>query len=107
MSPTTCMLANAVSLLHMPSIKPSSPLPLRLLQGMTCSPPPRPPHTITAISCYIPLHPSPPLRSVQGIQTLLVMRTLGIAHTKDTPVGDSMLRGVSGGERKRVTLAEM
>ena len=72
-----------------------------------CLPFPFPSHIMTAIPCSAPLHPFPPLRSVQGIQTLLVMRTLGIAHTKDTPVGDSMLRGVSGGERKRVTLAEM
>ena len=36
-----------------------------------------------------------------------MLHALGIAHTKDTPVGDSMLRGVSGGERKQVTLAEM
>ncbi len=36
-----------------------------------------------------------------------VLRSLGIMHTMDTPVGDSMLRGVSGGERKRVTLGEM
>lgn len=42
-----------------------------------------------------------------GVKTLGAMRQMGIAHTADTPVGDAMLRGVSGGERKRVTLAEM
>ncbi|GAX73712.1 hypothetical protein CEUSTIGMA_g1165.t1 [Chlamydomonas eustigma] len=47
------------------------------------------------------------VKTVHGIMTLVYMRTLGIGHTKDTPVGDAMLRGVSGGERKRVTLAEM
>ena len=47
------------------------------------------------------------LKSVRGLRVLSVLRVLGIAHTKDTPVGSSMLRGVSGGERKRVTLAEM
>lgn len=31
---------------------------------------------------------------------------LGISHTKDTIVGDSFTRGVSGGERRRVSLAE-
>lgn len=30
----------------------------------------------------------------------------GIQHTRDTLVGDEMVRGVSGGERKRVSLAE-
>ena len=47
------------------------------------------------------------IKTVRGLRTISVLRALGIAHTKDTPVGDSMLRGVSGGERKRVTLAEM
>jgi ABC-type multidrug transport system ATPase subunit len=30
----------------------------------------------------------------------------GISHVKDTLVGDNLIRGVSGGQRKRVTLAE-
>ncbi|KAG2439064.1 hypothetical protein HYH02_006591 [Chlamydomonas schloesseri] len=42
-----------------------------------------------------------------GIRTLGAMRAMGISHTANTPVGDAMLRGVSGGERKRVTTAEM
>ncbi len=32
---------------------------------------------------------------------------LNISHTKDTLVGDHFVRGVSGGERKRVSIAEM
>lgn len=40
-------------------------------------------------------------------RVLLVARTLGISNTLDTPVGDSILRGVSGGEKKRVTVGEM
>ena len=37
-----------------------------------------------------------------------VMRILGLARVKDTFVGDqSTVRGVSGGEKKRVTVAEM
>jgi len=40
-------------------------------------------------------------------RVLLVARTLGIVNTLDTPVGDAILRGVSGGEKKRVTVGEM
>ncbi|KIK62247.1 hypothetical protein GYMLUDRAFT_42191 [Collybiopsis luxurians FD-317 M1] len=39
------------------------------------------------------------------LQTLL--RMLNITHTKRTLVGDEFVRGVSGGERKRVSIAEM
>lgn len=35
-----------------------------------------------------------------------LMRMFGISHTKFTPVGDEYTRGVSGGERKRVSIAE-
>jgi ATP-binding cassette subfamily G (WHITE) protein 2 (SNQ2) len=35
-----------------------------------------------------------------------LLGSLGILHTKDTIVGNSFVRGVSGGERKRVSLAE-
>ncbi|GAA5828045.1 hypothetical protein JCM11251_005707 [Rhodosporidiobolus azoricus] len=37
----------------------------------------------------------------------LLLRMLGIPHTKDTMVGSAFVRGVSGGERKRVSIAEM
>ncbi|KAL2844337.1 ABC-2 type transporter-domain-containing protein [Aspergillus pseudoustus] len=36
----------------------------------------------------------------------VVMVMLGISHTKNTLVGDDFIRGVSGGERKRVSIAE-
>ncbi|CAK7222792.1 hypothetical protein SEUCBS140593_005023 [Sporothrix eucalyptigena] len=36
-----------------------------------------------------------------------VLGSLGIAHTAHTKVGNEYIRGVSGGERKRVSLAEM
>lgn len=36
----------------------------------------------------------------------VVMALLGIYHIKSTKVGDDFVRGVSGGERKRVTIAE-
>lgn len=32
---------------------------------------------------------------------------LNIVHTKNTKVGNQFVRGVSGGERKRVSIAEM
>ncbi|BGO92884.1 hypothetical protein NBRC10512_008005 [Rhodotorula toruloides] len=37
----------------------------------------------------------------------LLLRMLGIPHTKNTKVGSAFVRGVSGGERKRVSIAEM
>lgn len=36
-----------------------------------------------------------------------ILKMLNISHTKDTLVGDHFVRGVSGGERKRVSIAEM
>lgn len=36
-----------------------------------------------------------------------VLDSLGIGHTKKTRVGNEFIRGVSGGERKRVSLAEV
>lgn len=36
----------------------------------------------------------------------VTMAMFGIAHTRDTRVGNDFVRGVSGGERKRVTIAE-
>ncbi|CAE6431284.1 unnamed protein product, partial [Rhizoctonia solani] len=40
-----------------------------------------------------------------SVQTLATV--LGLGHTFDTPVGDESIRGVSGGEKKRVSIAEM
>lgn len=37
----------------------------------------------------------------------LVLRLLGLTHARDTVIGSAMVRGVSGGERKRVTTGEM
>lgn len=36
----------------------------------------------------------------------VIMATFGISHTVNTVVGNDFIRGVSGGERKRVTIAE-
>ncbi|CAG8974181.1 hypothetical protein HYALB_00011789 [Hymenoscyphus albidus] len=37
----------------------------------------------------------------------VVMATFGLTHTYNTKVGNDFIRGVSGGERKRVSIAEM
>lgn len=36
----------------------------------------------------------------------MILRSLGLYNAKDTIVGDQSLRGVSGGERRRVTFGE-
>ena len=36
-----------------------------------------------------------------------LMRIFGLEHARDTIVGDASLRGISGGEKKRVSLAEV
>lgn len=35
-----------------------------------------------------------------------LLESMGISHTQDTKVGDAFVRGVSGGERKRVSIIE-
>ncbi|EGW35495.1 opaque-specific ABC transporter CDR3 [Spathaspora passalidarum NRRL Y-27907] len=37
----------------------------------------------------------------------VVMATYGLTHTKDTKIGNEFIRGVSGGERKRASIAEV
>src|ERR1700731_483315 len=37
----------------------------------------------------------------------IVMTIFGLSHTRNTKVGNDFVRGVSGGERKRVSIAEM
>ncbi|CAN0292600.1 unnamed protein product, partial [Scytosiphon promiscuus] len=41
------------------------------------------------------------------VMPFMVMRILGLLNAKDTIVGNNSLRGVSGGERRRVTLGEI
>lgn len=36
----------------------------------------------------------------------MLLRTMGLSRAADTLVGNNLIRGVSGGERKRVTSAE-
>ncbi|MBW0489555.1 hypothetical protein O181_029270, partial [Austropuccinia psidii MF-1] len=51
----------------------------------------------------------PPLRKAQFVDQIMdvFLKMLGISHTKHTLVGNAEVRGVSGGERKRVSIAEM
>jgi len=37
----------------------------------------------------------------------MLLRMLNILHVSDTLIGDEFVRGISGGERKRVSIAEM
>ena len=39
--------------------------------------------------------------------TEFTLRVLGLDYVADTVVGGSMLRGISGGQKKRVTTGEM
>lgn len=48
-----------------------------------------------------------PRSEYSQFMTKVVMAVLGLSHTYNTKVGDDFVRGVSGGERKRVSVAEM
>ena len=41
------------------------------------------------------------------MNTEYVLRMLGLDICADTPVGNEMIRGISGGQKKRVTAGEM
>lgn len=62
-----------------------------------------------ALSTKTPGKRLPNMSKGDFVQTVsdMLLRMLGIAHTKNTLVGDEFVRGVSGGERKRVSIAEM
>lgn len=40
------------------------------------------------------------------VMTDILTTIFGLRHAKKTPVGDAAIRGVSGGEKKRVSIAE-
>jgi len=47
------------------------------------------------------------LKELQDRKVELMLELLGLRECADTPVGNAMMRGVSGGQKKRVTLGEM
>ncbi|CAK4652151.1 unnamed protein product [Aphanomyces euteiches] len=47
------------------------------------------------------------IEALYAVYPEVIVQQLGLNNCKDTIVGNAMLRGVSGGERKRVTLGEM
>jgi ABC-type multidrug transport system ATPase subunit/ABC-type multidrug transport system permease subunit len=47
------------------------------------------------------------MRDIAKLRTELFIQILGMDECADTVVGDALLRGVSGGERKRVTIGEV
>ena len=43
----------------------------------------------------------------KGKNTTKLLTTLGLNHVADTIVGDENIRGISGGQKRRVTVGEM
>ncbi|ETS84616.1 hypothetical protein PFICI_02641 [Pestalotiopsis fici W106-1] len=62
-----------------------------------------------AVSARTPSHRIQGMSRAQYCRYIakIVMAVLGLSHTYNTKVGDDFIRGVSGGERKRVSIAEM
>ncbi|KAJ5192616.1 hypothetical protein N7449_008758 [Penicillium cf. viridicatum] len=57
----------------------------------------------------VPYHLPPGIKSAEEYAQLnkeFLLRSVGISHTESTNVGDAFIRGVSGGERKRVSILE-
>jgi ABC-type multidrug transport system ATPase subunit len=50
---------------------------------------------------------SPEFQAATASRVDTILRIIGLTNAADTILGDDLLRGVSGGERKRVTIAEM
>ncbi|KAF5379148.1 hypothetical protein D9615_006042 [Tricholomella constricta] len=45
-------------------------------------------------------------KAYNGLMTDILTTLFGLRHARKTPVGDAAVRGVSGGEKKRVSIAE-
>ncbi|KAB8215524.1 ABC-2 type transporter-domain-containing protein [Aspergillus novoparasiticus] len=73
------------------------------------------PHLTVGQTLSFAAHARAPRRRIEGVtrtefadtMTKVVMSVYGLSHTVNTKVGDNFIRGVSGGERKRVSIAEM
>ncbi len=48
-----------------------------------------------------------PRKTMAAYMADVIMAVLDLTHTRDTKVGNEFVRGISGGERKRVSIAEM
>ena len=48
-----------------------------------------------------------PRKAFSNYMAKITMNIFGLSHTRNTKVGNDFVRGVSGGERKRVSIAEM
>ncbi|RAH78729.1 hypothetical protein BO86DRAFT_176149 [Aspergillus japonicus CBS 114.51] len=73
------------------------------------------PHLTVGQTLSFAAHARTPQRRIEGITreeyvdtlTQVVLSVFGLTQTINTKVGDNFIRGVSGGERKRVSIAEM
>ncbi|CCK68828.1 ATP-binding cassette multidrug transporter PDR5 KNAG_0B03870 [Huiozyma naganishii CBS 8797] len=73
------------------------------------------PHLTVFETLYTVARLKTPQNRVKGVDrdswarhvTDVSMATYGLSHTRNTKVGNDLVRGVSGGERKRVSIAEV
>ncbi|KAJ5787645.1 CDR ABC transporter [Penicillium paradoxum] len=73
------------------------------------------PHLTVGQTLTFAAHARAPQRRLEGLTrneyvetlTQVVLSVFGLSHTYNTKVGSEYVRGVSGGERKRVSIAEM
>ncbi|OOF97272.1 hypothetical protein ASPCADRAFT_143557 [Aspergillus carbonarius ITEM 5010] len=73
------------------------------------------PHLTVGQTLSFAAHARTPQKRIEGLTrseyvetlTRVVLAVFGLSNTYNTKVGDNFVRGVSGGERKRVSIAEM
>ncbi|ETI26593.1 hypothetical protein G647_03371 [Cladophialophora carrionii CBS 160.54] len=73
------------------------------------------PHLTVGQTLHFAASAQTPHARIEGVDRLtqanhmaeVMMRIFGLSHVRDTKVGNDTIRGVSGGERKRVSIAEM
>ncbi|KAF0712939.1 Aste57867_4589 [Aphanomyces stellatus] len=69
-----------------------------------------PPHVLAALTHGTPDENAEAKQIIEALYAVypdVIVKQLGLTNCKDTIIGNAMLRGVSGGERKRVTVGEM